>query len=195
MSFPTFFRIDEESLKIKDYLVAELINNGKVRPILTFYRIDIPLFTVYFPLVQTQEERETTLIQAVWLNSTLKGDGILFGIDSSIGLTDLEGNSYHQDLFLLFFANKMGAFVDPQCYNHNKDDNKIEWVEKQLNEDEIMVSQERIVMFLASQFFFVEHVLPWQPYLNNLKNKGFDFTFHHPFDEKSLQFTQSYLHS
>lgn len=193
-SFPTFFKINEESEKAKEYLVNELLFNRRVRPIITFFKLDVPLFTIYFPLVDTIEERLNTLSQASWLNSSLRGDGLLFAADSVVPVT-ADGETHDQDVFLIFFANKMGAFVEAKAYSHVPGSDSVDWLDIKIEEENIMKSQNYVVTFLASQFFLTEYILPWEEYVEYLKEKGFEFAFHHPFDEKLMHYAQDYLNA
>lgn len=195
MAFPTFFDITEASKNAKQYLIDEVQSGNRVRPIATFYRLDMPIFTVKFPLTETHEDRQKSFAQLAWLNGSLRGDGVLFAIDSAIPLTTHDGETYNQDMFLIFFSNKMGAFADPICYIHSKDTNTVEWVDRDIKPEDIMDSQQQIMLLLASQFFLAYHTVPWEPYVDYLKEKGFEFTFHEPFNNELVGFAQSYLHN
>lgn len=184
----------------KNYLIQELTSGNQVRPFITYYKLDNPLFSVIFPTIEENEptaraaQRETQLSQLAWLNSSLSTDGIVFAIDSAIPTTTDDGVEYLQDVLLLFVANNMGAFVSPCAYVFSADTNSVEWVDRKYDEASIMQSQENIVAFFASQFFFAKSLLPLDGILSFIEEKGFEFNFHEPYSLENIGASKEFLH-
>lgn len=200
MLFHGFLDLNTTAEQAKEYLVGELASGNQVRPFITYYKMDIPLFTAIFPTIEEQDptvraaQRENQLSQLAWLNSSLSTDGIVFAIDSAIPTTTDDGVEYMQDVLLLFFANKMGAFVAPCAYVFSADTKSVEWVDRKYDEASIMKSQTSIVAFFASQFFFAKSLLPLDGVLSFMEEKGFEFNFHEPYSQDNIGVARDFLH-
>jgi hypothetical protein len=190
-----FFEVKDEIEKAKNFLFTELSNSRKVRPFVTFFRFEIPLFSVYLPLVDTAEERIQSLRNLTWLNSVVGSNTVFFAIDSSINMVTLTGEDKQQDVYLLFLSNKAGAFVYPLCYNYSSSNNSIEWLEDlKIEDQQVLENQPEIVAFLASQFFLEPKILPFDAYVSFLKEKGCEFTFYEPLSEELIPYAISTFH-
>jgi len=195
MSFPTFLNIDSLVNEAKDYLETEITFGRKVKPIFTVCKIDQKLLTVKLPLVDSYDQRLETLTQLSWLSTSLGTDCLLFAIDSSLTLPNDKGELIDQDVFLVFYSNKMGAMLTPLFYSFDPELNKFQWIDKKIDEKIITDTQKRIILFLGSQFFFPPYSHPWKEYVKYLDSKGFEFVYHHPFSELIVEYAQDCLYS
>lgn len=199
MLFHGFLDVQTTSQQARDYLVDELRSGNQVRPFITYYKMDIPVFTATFPRIEEFEpserarQREGQLSQLAWLNSNLGTDGMIFAIDSAIPTTTDDGIEYMQDVLLLFYANKMGAFVAPCAYIFSTDTQSVEWVDRKYDESSIIKSQTSIIAFFASQFFFTKPLLPLDGIISYLEESGFGFNFHEPYSRENIGVARDFL--
>ena len=199
MLYHGFLNITEATDYAKAHLIDQVMAGTSASPMMRFYKVDVPLFTVTFPHIETNDpelraqERNNHFSQLAWMNSILQGDSVVLGVDSAVAMTTEDDIEYSQDVFLVFFANKMGAFVAPCPYVYSQDSGSIEWVERPIDQNTVMKTQPHIVSFLAGQFFFRHNLLPLDAYLAHLRDKGFEFEFHSHVSESNVAFTHEYL--